>query len=382
MASVTNNSTSSKRWRFQYGIRTLLVLMALSAVGFGVWRYWEVTRERRMLAAAIRNQKSLSEEEKDLYCALVWQKKVEPLKEGPSLWGRTKNTITVPRLHWNGDFVNARGQKRRVFVLCKMRRVDSIIVTDDKYRLIQWADARCKQGFLSAKLLDVAGTSELEVEVGPLTGPFHQFVPSWETHRYRLAEGGIEKLSIAIQEESEDNWKSTRKQRAIVAAIREYEFWSDVEKELFCALVWQKEAEPLLEKLRVESQLSQSEKKRAHRVLFNHERCHLTWETSYSDKDGRKLRLFGLFKIVGYIVLTDHQYRLLDWTEAKSHHDSLASIHHVNGKPQLALVSARPPSIGSFQVIYRYSLEGNEIEKLPSDLIQLSVPQLPASQRR
>ena len=99
--------------RNQFGTRTLLALVVLVAVGLGGWRYrrhWESTRPQRELAAAIRDFSGLTDEEKDVLCAIVWGKSGTDAENAEWIYGTwhvvarwEEDVMLEPRTDYNGD---------------------------------------------------------------------------------------------------------------------------------------------------------------------------------------------------------------------------------------------------------------------------------------
>ena len=99
--------------RTQFSTRTLFALVVLVAVGLGGWRYrrnWESTRPQRELAAAIRDFSGLTDEEKDVLCAIVWGKSGTDAEKAEWIYG-TWHVVARwggyemlgPRTDYNGD---------------------------------------------------------------------------------------------------------------------------------------------------------------------------------------------------------------------------------------------------------------------------------------
>ena len=106
---------SEKRRCYQFRLRTLLGLVALTAVGLGGWQYWEryreATRHMRELDQALPEDWTLAPAEATLFRKLAWNRPawqsglIEDLGlNRPDLLPALRKTI-----QWSGEFTHADG---------------------------------------------------------------------------------------------------------------------------------------------------------------------------------------------------------------------------------------------------------------------------------
>ena len=142
------------RW-YQFNLRQIMILFALIAGGFGLWREWNASRHMRQLSHAIEDS-NLGIEDQRLLNALAWNK---------SAWdsGLIRNLagpVVLKRITWSSSFTNSHGEPIRVFLLDSFVRPvadtpipPTYIATDDNYSLITWSSvAEYSSGVIFADL--------------------------------------------------------------------------------------------------------------------------------------------------------------------------------------------------------------------------------------
>lgn len=187
---------------FRFRLSTMLFGVTLIAVVLGGWNWREATREKRELRRALLDSAVLDAEEKRLYSNLLWQ------PEGADLLARLGFEVirvgaeeyfqhALIDMTWHGEFVNATGRKRRVFVLSGTAvrdRVAMIVVTDDHYHLLHWSHANCSGKFQSAAI-EWHDTSQELVIVAQDVALFNPHA-AIGVYRYVLGEAGIDCVPV------------------------------------------------------------------------------------------------------------------------------------------------------------------------------------------
>jgi hypothetical protein len=144
--------------RLQFGLRTLFICSTLCGLSFAFARYWKSTQELRKTLELVQNASS-GEQARKLYSSLVWNGEQELAKQiGFDQLRALSNEGAFPKLPevvWQSRFENASGEQQRVFLLSTnylRPHFTTIVVTDDRYRLVSWSDSRCEGSFTSATI--------------------------------------------------------------------------------------------------------------------------------------------------------------------------------------------------------------------------------------
>lgn len=162
-------------------------------------------------------------------------------------------------------------------------------------------------------------------------------------------------------------YESNRPGRELKAAIR-ITVKDDRTRNLFCALVWQPQARPLLEKMNAFQQLGTG-----HFVLpIFHS---VEWDGVIATNDGIPRRVFLITCPVistGYVVVTDSELNLIAWAEGPGTFES-AQLKEVNSQNQLILEGRLygMQSLNSARNwwMWRYDLTDAGIEKVPIEFV-------------
>jgi hypothetical protein len=149
-----NAKQAHLRW-YQFQLRTLLILLGITAVGLAAWKYRHATRHMRQLFQAIK-ESQLGTEDKRLLGALAWNE--EAWKSGLIL--DLSGPIVLKRIAWNSTFTANTGKTFRIYLLDSFTRPvadlnvpATCIVTDAKDNLILWKSvAGFSEGVLNAEL--------------------------------------------------------------------------------------------------------------------------------------------------------------------------------------------------------------------------------------
>ena len=191
-----------RRW-CQFSLRTLLLLTTLTALLLSGVAWWQSTRAQRALQRAIRECDSMSKGEKDLLCSLVWQREGGELLEHlvgpfyselePARWAFELSVVRAlgPHLTWHTSFLDVQNRPRRVFLLSGAFRSNwgTIVLTDDRHRLIQWKEVHVGGELKSAAVKPTRGAVELSV-IADTVG-LHSPDKARGTYRFLLDDHGI-----------------------------------------------------------------------------------------------------------------------------------------------------------------------------------------------
>lgn len=180
----------------------MFVGVTLIAAILGGLLWVEATREKRELRRAFLDSPVLDADEKRLYTTLVWQ------REGADLLAQLGFEIfqfgskkhfrhALIDLTWQGQFVDASGRKRRVFVLsgtAMCNKVAMIVVTDQHFHLLHWSGANC-DGALQSATIECCDKSQKLVIVAQDVSLFDPHAAVGD-YRYVLGEDGIERIPV------------------------------------------------------------------------------------------------------------------------------------------------------------------------------------------
>jgi hypothetical protein len=167
-----------RAWRWQFRVRTMLILISVCALVFGASNWWYSTRDFRAMLRAIRTAKFLDERERELFTSLVWhdeQRLIERLQL-TKLRDRFA-PLFVHRICWQTDNVNAAGETRRFYVFSAFctggqPSVSTVVVTNSHNEVLAWNDTAYLFGaFRSAAFVSKKGLPELHVAVDPTYEP-------------------------------------------------------------------------------------------------------------------------------------------------------------------------------------------------------------------
>lgn len=139
-------------------------------------------------------------------------------------------------------------------------------------------------------------------------------------------------------------WRSIREQRALQRAVRECDSMPEEAKELLCSLIWQDDAQELLERLGMYQSI-RSDLQGALCIYGPFSLMEFEWHASFRDPKNRPRRVF-LFYLVptrgnrGMLVLTDSKHRLIQW---KGVHVGgrfrSASLQTSNGTAEISIIA-------------------------------------------
>jgi hypothetical protein len=185
-----------RRW-YQYRLRTLLLLTTLTAFLLSGVAWRQSTRRQRAVQRAIRESDSISEEEKDLLCSLIWQRDSRELVQHLLLFSSQVEPSDWPLsirqycLAWHASFLDVQRRPRRVFLFIGgfRRHSGTIVLTDDRRRLIRWKEVDAGGTFKSASVRTSSGTIELSVIAD--TGGVYSPDEARGTYRFLLDDDGI-----------------------------------------------------------------------------------------------------------------------------------------------------------------------------------------------
>lgn len=142
------------------------------------------------------------------------------------------------------------------------------------------------------------------------------------------------------------SWESTYERRELEQSIRASELFSEIEESLLVNLVWQEQADKLLQRL-----LPGDKDSAFARCVFAEE---LFWKTNYIDSQGEPRQVFVFcnpwhFSMVSTIVATDDQFRLVGWKEIRPGHPESVNLTTRAGVPELTIVADRPGTLRADQ---------------------------------
>jgi hypothetical protein len=204
---VTVVAEKRKRRWYQYRLRTLLGLIALTAVGLGGWQYWRTIRPMRQLAQIVREAHYLSPEEKTVLQKLAWNR--EAWQSGlihcfVSGEHEVLHSIDGPSIVWSGMFCAADGSNHRVFLFKR----SYLAVTPNSYYVCVVTDDKCNLRLW--RLLDEVHGSRFDrfrfekAAIQSKPSPILEIAfEGWGTYQYRRLPESLDLTDVHLTDDSE-----------------------------------------------------------------------------------------------------------------------------------------------------------------------------------